>query len=312
MTGIDFDVDSTGDFSDAVAEITLLNLEREPGAVPELLPSQNTELDVSVNGCGSPVDALLSVYPDPRWWLAVRAGRRGEAQRLALRRGGDPQTRTIPPGMVKGIAAVAIPGAIDEISAFVSRGSKRIPLPTKREIVAGEPGTFTLIQVKVTKQALGHLLLRSILGQTIHFEFQAPWVHPRGFLSCFVSLPALVEGQATFMTSIGASGLAISSTTSATARGPEVGVTKLQLRGGSLQASASSPPPIRSQVIPTWTCQGHVHAPSRLRPDCHSNVVIEEAQGKEWRQVLIFILGAIGAAGFVGFFDGLRRLLVPW
>ena len=312
VVGINFDVDSSSAFSEAAAEIGFLNLRHEPGAEPQIFPSQSTELDVGVDGCNPEAKVVLSVFPDPRWWLAVKASRRDKSQRVTLIRGSSGRVYTIPPGGMKGVVGIALPGEIEGIDASVPRGSKRsVELPVEREVVVGAPGTFTLVKARVTGAALRGVRLSPFFGQSVNFAFRAPWVHPRGFKSCFVAMPALVEGQGFFLNALGAEGLGNSYFTSVVQRGPQSGTVRLHVESGSMQPAASSPPPSRSQAIPTWTCSNE-HKQAALRPDCHSTVVIEEPNSKEWRQALILVLGAIGSFGLVGFVDGLRKYWAPW
>ena len=311
VSGIDFDVDASGDFGRAVDRITLLHLARQQGAVPEVLPSTDSELRVTANGCRSPVSATLSVYPDPRWWLALRAGRRGEFQALAIQRGTN-EPATISPGSVSGLASAAIPGAISHLRVYVPRGEKALAISASTELLVGEGEEFTIVSFRIPDRALQNILLRPVIGQQIVLTFDAPWVHPNGFLSCYVAIPALIEGQAQSLTGLGAEGLAIHSATSVASRGPMRGIAILEVLDGSIAASASSPPPRHSAITPTWTCHRKEEISELITPDCHASAVINLPQRKTWQQVLLIIFGAVASAGFVGFFDGLRQILVPF
>lgn len=311
VAAIDFDVDASGDFAEAAQRIVLANLERRPGAVPPLLPSSHSELNVAVDGCDSSAKATLSVFPDPRWWLALRAGREGSSQPLAIQRGTN-MPATISPGSVGGYAAAAIPGDISDIAVSIPRGEDSIPIRPTSELFVGEPGEFTVVKFKIPDRALKKVILMSEIGQTIVLSFNAPWVHSRGFLSCFVSIPALIEGQASSISGLDRAGLAIQSATSIAGRGPIRGTTTLDVSNGTVSDTESAPPPSDSAIRPTWTCHRPEKASEEVPPDCHASAVIEEPQRETWQQVSLIILGALGSAGFVGFFDGVRRILVPF
>jgi hypothetical protein len=311
VTAIDFDVDASGDFARAAQEITLLNLAHEPGAVPEIVPSTDSELQVAADGCQPFVDVTLAVYPDPRWWLALRASRQHLPQVLALQRGThDPVS--ISPGSVKGLASAAIPGGISDLKVFVPRGEEQLPIKVSARRIVGDPEEFTLVRFKVPDEAIRHVLLRSVIGQNIVFTFKAPWVHPNGFRRCYIALPALIEGEASSIAGLGAEGLAIQSTTSVAGRGPLRGTTRLEVSNGSVAPSISSPPPDDSAITPTWACHRRRNIEKIVSPDCHANVVVDQPQREAWQQVALIILGALGSAGFVGVFDGMRRILVPF
>jgi hypothetical protein len=164
--GISFDVDASGDFGLAASQITLEHVRRQPGVAPPLLPSSGTDLVVSANGCDRYAHAELSIFPDPRWWLALRASRRGETQRIAIRRGVDPLTLTARPGDVRGKAVVVIPGAVDHLAVYVWHGH-RVSIPFRKLVTEGNQGEFTVLDLRIPDRAIEGVLLRSVIGQEL-------------------------------------------------------------------------------------------------------------------------------------------------
>lgn len=310
VAAIDFDVDATGDFARAAEQITYLRMAQHRGAAAELLPSTDTGLFVEVNDCESQAEVTLSVYPDPRWWLALRASRRGVPQVLALQRGTNAPA-VISPGSVEGRASAAIPGDLEDVEVFIPRGEDRIPVRATTELLEGSPEEFTRVEFRIPDRALDDVLLRSVIGQYISLTFKAPWVHPGGFRRCYVALPALIEGEASSLAGMGAEGLAVHSAASVAGRGPFTGTTRLFISGGSAVSSESRPPPQRAAITPTWTCHRRQRISQLTGPDCHSSALIDEPHREAWQQVLLLILGAVGSAGVLGVLDGMRRKIVP-
>jgi len=310
VAAIDFDIDASGNFARAAQRISFMNFMRRPGAVPEILPSTNSELGIVADGCSPTVDAVISVDPDPRWWLALKASRLGKSQPLVVRQGSNNPV-AVSPGSVAGLASVSIPGDVDGVEVFIPRGNRRLPIRASAERLAGAPEDFTVIKFKIPDRALRGVVLRSVLGQRIAVAFQAPWVHPKGFMTCYVAIPALLAGQAPAFLGLGTEGLATDSGGITGPRGPPNGASRLELSSGTLSPSASRPPPNAAAITPTWTCHRDVRRAQSVSDDCHSTAVIEESGRETWQQVLLVVLGAVGSAGLIGVAGGLRRLLVP-
>jgi hypothetical protein len=84
------------------------------------------------------------------------------------------------------------------------------------------------------------------------------------------------------------------------------------VESGSVAAGESSPPPRDAAVIPSWICGRREKPTQAPQSDCHAIAVVEEPDREEMQQFLLIVLGAIGSAGILGFFDGIRRRLAPW
>ena len=308
--GIQFDVDASPALGQAAGEITFRHVAREAGAVPLLLASTGTDLVVSADGCAQEVHVSLGVYPDPRWWLILRAGRQKRFQRLAIQRGRVPVVSSLKPGTVRGVVAATIPGQINDAKAYVRAGDP-IPLPLRQSVSFGAEGAVTRLVAHIPGRALRGVLLRPTLGQSIAFTFGAPWVTGRGFKSCMVNMPALVAGQVPSWPPLGASGLTIASGTMLAAAGPENGTSRLIVSNGSIDHSETEPSPYTS-TAPVWYCHRDAKPSGPPPSDCHALVVIEEPNRETEQQLLLIVLGAVGTAGLLGFANGLRRFLVPW
>jgi hypothetical protein len=308
--GIQFDVDASGGFKDAASSVTIGHLTRTAGMTSEMLPSVSTDLRVAVDGCDSDASVELDTYPDPRWWLALRAGRQGKPQRIAIKRGSQAVVGSAEPGAIKGIVAVTVPGRVANAKAYVWHGY-RIQIPLQAQIASGAGGVFTMLRSRITNRALNGVLLRSVIGQEITFTFDAPWVRRRAFMSCFVVLPALVEGQALSLAPLGAAGLAVESATHDGAVGPEDATSRFTVTNGNIDGSATVPTPLTA-TTPTWYCHRDLHPTGPPQPDCHAIVVVNEPGQETTQQVLLIVLGALGSAGLLGTFDGMRRFYIPW
>ncbi|HKP90866.1 MAG TPA: hypothetical protein VJT75_12945 [Thermoleophilaceae bacterium] len=306
--GFDFDVDGGRSLYRVAYRMFLLNLVKTPGAASNLDPSEGTSLLVGVSACDKRVRVNGTVRPDARWWLAVKATR--EHKPLVVRSAFGPRETTlrVRHPQVKGRFGFSLTGDVRDFRARTE--DTRISLPVRASHAYAEGfGPVTTVTGRIPTRALHsrELSITDIQGDAIEFSFTAPWASERGYQTCYVQLPALVDP--TWATPPLARDR-LSSDGQARARGPADGANRVAPDNLELQLDEAQPAPRAAGGEPAWGCARGRRAATKLipQPDCHATLVLQRPNRDARLQLWVLISATLISGGLIGAAAGVRRM----
>jgi hypothetical protein len=273
-----------------------------PGAADQFRPADSIEVVVDQHGCDRWADVEVTIYADPRWWMAVKAARERHTFRPAVRYepGGIKYANYGRP-KVDDSFAFSVSGAIRDPRASTYGSQMPIPLSVDRSAL---PGTIVMLG-RIPPKATRRALINDHIAPSIHLAFQAPWKHTRSPGTCWVTTPRLTGGGAG-VSPLGLDGLSGSLGLDA---GPRDGVTAVSAAGGRVLRDESDPPP-RQGTRPSWACTAEPARRNGLayRPTCAAAVAIAKPASERWAQLGLLLTGGLLSASIVGLAAGIRRI----
>jgi hypothetical protein len=305
--GLAFSVDGFATLQTYAGAMFEASLARVPGRQPEFESSIATDVAASASGCSRTVEVNGRIDLDPRWLLAVKNTR--EHQRLVLH---ETYSRTGPAFVIRaphvgGTFAFGLSGLISDFHAQMEGLGIPVPVRTQAALGTNSPH-ITIVTGRVPDAEFGgRIKISEYFGDALDFRFRAPWVWARGFESCYLSLPRLVDDGYV-------SALPITRPDVGTSRpvGTASGQTLINVSNGAVDLQDTSPAPNTAGALRTWNCARGNGSPGILQPlpDCHATVVIAAPNQPADLQIRVIVLAAVLSGGLVGMGAGLRRILL--
>jgi hypothetical protein len=277
-----------------------------PDREPELRSSNSTEVQVEAAGCSNPVAVHMILHLDPRWLRAVRATRLHETLFLHTIYESGRATFAVRHPDVPGVFGLEVSEHITHVSAELI--GPELHIPTSLEYQTGVRGNDTILTGDIPGAELRHISPSSDFQDgLLGISFLAPWVSPRGYQSCFVRLPALLNNSV-FKPPLLRQNLDNLSDRSV---GPNEGQTELTADGAEVDLSATNPAPNSSGRDRLWTCGSNSsQRPAQDLPDCHATVVLTEPNESAHLQLLTILLAAILSGALIAIGASIRRYLL--
>jgi hypothetical protein len=300
-----FNVDggaTLGGYANLLRSLALANVKYREQPLEE---SAATQITVAARHCDQTVTVYGRIQLDARWLAAVRATRLHQplvVHSSPLPRG---QTFVIKSPNVGGRFAFAVTGAVSNFAAQLV--TERINVPVHATYYHGDnTEDETILTGVIPDRELTAVRRIDLNGDQFRFEFRAPWITRRGFQSCYLSLPRLINDPVV-AAPFGAERLIFDPAPI----GPAMGRTEVETTTDSVDLQDTNPAPDIAGLGRSWNCTRHEREdPSAATvADCHATVVLMAPNQAARLQLLVLLVAALLSGTLVALAGGVRRLL---